>query len=84
MVVDALARGKPWDLTLNDLLTGVTGDEERGEARTALARTLMGYARSSPDTIRGRPVPAVVYDFRAGIRDFAKTLSIVKEHTADR
>ena len=84
MVVDALARGKPWDLALNDLLTGIPRDEEKGKARTALARTLMGYARSSPDTIRGRPVPAVVYDPRAGLRDFVKTVRIIKEHTADR
>ena len=84
MVVDALARGKPWDLTLDDLLTSVPRDEMKGEARTTLARTLMGYARSSPDTIRGRPVPAVVYDPRAGLRDFAKTISTLKEYAEDR
>ncbi len=84
MVVDALARGKPWDLALNDLLTGIPRDEEKGAARTALARTLMGYARSSPDTIRGRPLPAVVYDPRAGLRDFVKTIRIIKEHTGER
>jgi len=84
MVVDALARGNPWDLTLDDLLTSVPRDEMKGEARTTLARTLMGYARSSPDTIRGRPVPAVVYDPRAGLRDFAKTISTLKEYAGDR
>ena len=84
MVVDALARGKPWDLSLNDLLTGIPRDEEKGAARTALARTLMGYARSSPDTIRGRPVPAVVYDPRAGLRDFVKTVRIIKEYAGER
>jgi hypothetical protein len=71
MVVDALFRGTPWNLTLNDLLTGFPRGDTLGESRKKLAETLMAYARSSPDTIRGRPVPAVVYDPRAGWRAFA-------------
>lgn len=69
-VVDALLWGEAWDLTLNDLLTGVprAGIEE-GSAQL-LATTLMGYARSNPDRIRGRMMPVIVYDPQAGRRAF--------------
>ena len=49
-VVDALLRGKAWTLTLNDLLTGMSRDEEQNAAKEALATTLMGYARANPHT----------------------------------
>lgn len=71
-VVDALLRGKAWNLTLNDLLTGIPQRET--ESKQALANTLMGYARSSPDRIRGRLVPVIVYDPRAGRRAFSVTM----------
>lgn len=76
MVVDAIGRAQPWELSLNDLLTGIP----RGEIsrlREMLARTLMGYARSSPDRIRGRDVPVITYDPAAGTINFAKTLHII-------
>jgi hypothetical protein len=72
-VVDALLRGKPWPLTFNDLLT----QEPRGESaesQQALATTLMGYARSAPDRIRGRLMPVIVYDPSAGRQAFGITM----------
>jgi hypothetical protein len=71
-VVDALLRAKGWNLALNDLLTGIPQQET--ESKQALANTLMGYARSSPDRIRGRLVPVIVYDPRAGRRAFTVTM----------
>ena len=68
MVVDALLRGEPWDLTLNDLLTGLPRGEPKAEVKQTLATKLMGYARDHPDTIRGRLMPAIVYDPRTGRR----------------
>ena len=35
-----------------------------------LATTLMGYARSNPDRIRGQLMPVIVYDPQAGRRAF--------------
>jgi hypothetical protein len=76
-VVDALLAGEPWDLTLNDLFTGVPRGEARNVARERLARTLMGYARAHPDSIGGRLAPVVVYDPAAGRRSFAAAMRIV-------
>jgi hypothetical protein len=46
-------------------------DEQPGpDAREELARTLMTYARENPDRIRGRLMPVIVYDPRAGHRAF--------------
>ena len=69
-VIDALLWGKYWDVTLNDLLTGPPrpGLEEGDKQR--LAATLMGYARSKPDRIRGRLMPVIVYDPQAGRRAY--------------
>ena len=70
-VVDALLWGEAWDVSLNDLLTSVTRpDLEEGSAHL-LATTLMGYARSSPDRIRGRLMPVIVYDPQAGRRAYS-------------
>ena len=44
-----------------------------------LATTLMGYALASPDTIRGRPHPAIVCNPAAGLRAFA---NIIQQLTA--
>jgi hypothetical protein len=76
-VVDALLAGEPWDLTLNDLFTGVPRGEARNVARERLARTLMGYARAHPDSIGGRLAPVVIYDPAAGRRSFAAAMRIV-------
>lgn len=69
-VIDALLWGKYWDVTLNDLLSGAprTGLEE-GD-KQMLAATLMGYARSNPDRIRGKLMPVIVYDPQAGRRAY--------------
>ena len=78
-VVDALLRGEPWNLTLNDLLTGIPRGDRKEESKVSLARTLMGYARSNPDTIRGRLSPVIVYDARAGRRAFALAMRKIME-----
>jgi hypothetical protein len=72
-IVDALLRGSPWPLTFNDLLTALPRDQS-GEAKIALARTLMTYARENPDRIGGRLMPVIVYDPRLGRRAFAVTM----------
>jgi len=79
IVVDALLRAQTWSVTLNDLLTGMPRDQPDAESRETLAKTLMGYARSSPDRIGGRLMPVIVYDPWAGRRAFAvamRTLSM--------
>ena len=44
------------------------------EVKTKLATTLMTYARANPDTIRGRLMPAIVYDPQTGRQAFAAAL----------
>lgn len=77
MVVDALLQGRPWAVSLNDLLTGVP--RETSEPKEALAITLMEYARSAPDRIRGRLMPVIVYDPAAGRQAFGVTMRKLKE-----
>ena len=69
-VVDALLWGEYWDLTLNDLLTGVPRVGLVEGDKQLLATTLMGYARSNPDRIRGKLMPVIVYDPQAGRRAY--------------
>ena len=76
-VVDALLHGRPWALSLNDLLTGVPRDAS--ETKEALANTLMGYARSAPDRIRGQLMPVIVYDPAAGRQAFGVTMRKLRE-----
>jgi hypothetical protein len=78
MVVDALLHGKAWTVSLDDLLTGVRS-VPTSEERVAGARTLMDYARASPDRIRGKLVPVIVYDPRAGLRAFRNAVSKLNE-----
>ena len=78
-VVDALLWGEPWDLTLNDLLTGVPRDGIEDGSQQVLANTLMGYARSNPDRIRGRLMPVIVYDPQAGRRAFSVAMEKLVE-----
>ncbi len=73
-VIDALLRGEPWDLSFNDLLTGVPRDDPRGESKVTLAKTLMGYARANPDRIRGRLTPVIVYDPQTGHEAFTAAM----------
>ena len=70
VVVDAAFRGAPWPLSLDDLVTALPKSPELDLSRRSLATTLMGYALASPDTIRGRPRPAIVCDPAAGLRAF--------------
>src|SRR5207249_189420 len=77
IVVDALLWGEPWTLTLNDLLTGVHTEPSAAESKKKLANTLVAYARSSPDTIRGRLMPVIVYDPRAGRQAFSFMMRIL-------
>jgi hypothetical protein len=70
-VVDALLWGEAWDVSLNDLLTSVTRPEIEAGSQQLLATTLMGYARSNPDRIRGRLMPVIVYDPQAGRRAYS-------------
>ncbi|HEY7697279.1 MAG TPA: hypothetical protein VIE88_02635 [Vicinamibacteria bacterium] len=79
VVIDALLRGEPWRLSLNDLLTGIPRGGPESESRTNLARTMMDYARKSPDRIRGRLTPVIVYDVRAGRRAFTDTLKRLRD-----
>jgi hypothetical protein len=76
-VVDALLNGRPWTLSLNDLLTGVP--REASAEKEALANMLMGYARSAPDRIRGRLMPVIVYDSAAGRQAFGITMRKIRE-----
>jgi hypothetical protein len=78
-VVDALFRGEPWRVTLNDLLNGEPRDEPEGASREALATTLMGYARRNPNRIRGRLMPVIVYDPSAGRQAYSVALAKLKE-----
>ena len=70
-VVDALLWGEAWDVSLNDLLTGVPRAGIEEGSQQLLATTLMAYARSNPDRIRGRLMPVIVYDPQAGRRAYS-------------
>jgi hypothetical protein len=78
IVVDALLWGEPRALTLNDLFTGIGRGQAREESKEVLAKTLMEYARSHPDRIRGRLMPVIVYDPEAGHRAFAHAMRTLK------
>ena len=79
MVVDALLRGRPWALTFDDMLTTLSRNPDEPALKLELAATLMGYARANPDTIRGRPMPVIVYDPSTGRDAFAVTMRKIRE-----
>ncbi|HEY7789104.1 MAG TPA: hypothetical protein VIC33_01205 [Vicinamibacterales bacterium] len=79
IVIDALIWGEPWRLSLNDLLTGAAREEAEDESRQLLARTLMTYARTNPQRIRGKLMPVIVYDPRAGRQAFGVTVRRLRE-----
>jgi hypothetical protein len=79
MVVDALLRGRPWALAFDDMLTTLSRDAREPALKLELAATLMGYARASPDTIRGRPMPVIVYDPATGRDAFAVTMRKIRD-----
>jgi hypothetical protein len=78
-VIDALLRGSPWGLTLNDLLTGLPRDGVPDDAKLDLATTLMRYARDNPHRIRGRLRPVIVYDVPSGREAFSVAMRKLKE-----
>jgi hypothetical protein len=77
-VVDALLRRRPWSLALNDLFTSAPRGNA-GETQRTLATTLMNYARSAPDLIRGRLMPVIVYDPSAGRQAFTVTMQKLRQ-----
>jgi hypothetical protein len=78
-VVDALLRRQVWPVSLNDLFTTLDIDPEASDRKTLLAATLMAYARRSPQTIRGRLMPVIVYDPSTGREAFGTTLRRLME-----
>jgi hypothetical protein len=78
-IVDSLLWSLPWPVGLNDLLSGAPREEDPERSREQLARTLTAYARTNPQTIRGRPMPVIVYDPEAGYRSFRLTLRRLRE-----
>jgi hypothetical protein len=78
-VVDALLRGEAWDVSFNDLLTAIPGEDTAPAVKTKLATTLMGYARRNPDRIRGRLMPVIVYDPATGREAFTAAMRKMRE-----
>jgi hypothetical protein len=76
-VADALLLGEAWNVSLNDLFTGLPHGDNRNVGKEKLARTLMAYASAHPDTIRGRLSPVVFYDPAAGRRFFSTTMRML-------
>jgi hypothetical protein len=81
LAVDAVLRGRPWKVSLNDLLTSLPADSRSEDApeaadfsRKDAATTLMDHARRSPDRIRGRLRPAIVYDPATGRQLFGAAI----------
>lgn len=74
MVADALLWGDAWNLTLDDLLRSAPEGDPRGQARTNCAAMLMRYATANPDPIRGRLIPAIVYDPPTARRAYAAAI----------
>jgi hypothetical protein len=77
-IVDALLWGEPWDLSFNDLLTGVARPGIEEGSQLLLANTLMAYARSRPDRIRGQLMPVIVYDPQGGRRAYTIAMEKLK------
>ena len=78
-VVDSLMWGQTWDLTFNDLLSSSPRDGVESADLTALAGTLMSYARSNPDRIRGQLMPVIVYDPAQGRQAYTTAMKKLQE-----
>ena len=78
-VVDSLMWGQTWDLTFNDLLTSVPREGVESSDLVSLATTVMGYARSNPDRIRGKMMPVIVYDPAGGRQAFTNAIKKLME-----
>jgi hypothetical protein len=81
IVVNAVARGEASFVTLNDLLTGIPRQFEATRLKYATMTRLMEFARMSPEVIRGKSFPMVVYDPLLALRNFTKTTALIKELT---
>jgi hypothetical protein len=79
IVIDALIWRVPSQVTLNDLLRASAPGSPDGEAKKKVTGALVSYARASPDTIRGRPWPVIMYDSRAGRQFFSFMMRTVKK-----
>jgi hypothetical protein len=79
MVVDSLLWGEARAVTLNDLFWSARSAGPENDARLALAKTLMTYARNNPDRIRGRLMPVIVYDPGVGRQAFGVTMRKLRE-----
>ena len=66
-------------MSLNDLFTALPHDADKRMEKEATAKTLMGYARANPDTIRGRLMPVIVYDPQTGREAYSVTMRKLKE-----
>ena len=82
IVIDSLVWGEARRVSLNDLLTGLPRDDPQAADKEKLATTLMGYARANPDQIRGRLMPAIVYDPQAGRRAFGAMMRALRQPDA--
>ena len=78
-VVDSLMWGQTWDLTFNDLLSSAPREGVESSDLTALAGTLMSYARSHPDRIRGQLMPVIVYDPSQGRQAYSTAMKKLAE-----
>jgi hypothetical protein len=78
MVGDALLWGEPWPLTMDDLFTAIPADDPINALKERLCRTLMAHARQNPDLIRGKWMPAIVYDPQAARRAYNATMKRVR------
>jgi hypothetical protein len=66
-------------VSLNGLFTSFPQQPEVSSEKSLLAATLMAYARSSPQTIRGRLMPVIVYDPSTGREAFGNTIRKLME-----
>jgi len=80
LVVNAMIEGEGSKLTLNELLTGLPRTDETREARLNFVNTLVSFARSSPDKILNKAVPVINYNPYLGIRNYNKTISLIREY----
>ena len=82
LVVDAVLRARPWPISLNDLLTSLPltdGRDDASSGKMTAAHALMEHARRSPDRIRGRLTPVIVYDPATGRQAFGATMRKLRE-----
>jgi len=61
------------------LLRGSPAGDAKSQLKATLANTLMGYARTSPDRIRGRLMPVIIYDPMAGRQAFGVAMRKLRE-----